>query len=245
MREWIETLFRKGRKSNPGPVGEYFPPHSHRPLAELFDAEQPVNGEEKLAALRLSRMSAGDVADLQDHIFALEYAVRGEHLKAIEVYSRLINARHPYRLASLRFERGESYAALGRYNDAIADYEFSLRNIDIPLEDVFCRRWRLFVLFQDSRQPDRANGILRELVDFCTKVIEEPKAANKRFFFYQRALARAALRQYNEAIADCHSALETDSIDKPRNIRFKPGKTNAEIKELEAAIVAEASDRCR
>lgn len=227
----IQTLFRKGREYPVSVSGEQsLLPRSRRALSELFEAQQPKSAQETLATLRLLTVPEARHAELQNYILALEYAVRGEHLKAIEVYSRLIGARDPWRLASLLFARGQSYAALGRYDDAIADYEFPLRNIDIPTKDEFSGRWGLFLLFRASRQPESASGMLRDLIGICTRLIEDPQLKDNPFFHYQRALARAALRQYSEAIADCQSALKAAG-----------SRDNADLRELEAAIVAEAS----
>lgn len=167
----------------------------------------------------------------EDYV-ARDYAHRGEHLKAIEEYTRLIGAsrRGDWRLAGFHWSRGESYATLGRYAEAIADYEFPPTDIDVGGEEMFRPVWRLCTLFQQSGQPERIIHALRNLIDICTRACEHP--GNSRFYLYQRALARAGLKEYNEAISDCRSALNASgTADKD------------DISELLAALLVESRRR--
>jgi len=245
--ERIKALFRKWDESEPDSLGqgEIGLPHPRRTLAEILDAQQPKNAQESVLALRPLTVppDSPSRAELQDFVLALEHAARGEHLQAIEGYSSLISARLWIR-ASVHFARGDSYAALGRYKDAIADYEVPLRDFDVPLRDEFTGRWGLFSLCQESGQAERAIRILRELADVCTRLIEHRE---EQFFFYQRALAHAGLKEYSKAVKDCKSALNAPNRWRQADItgygdaKGQPAVDQAHVEELQAAILAETN----
>jgi len=249
--ETIKAWFKKCDEYKPGSVArqESVAPHPRRTLAEIFNAQQPKSVPECLAALRLLKVppDSPSHAELQDFVLALERAVRGEHLQAIELYSSLISSYRAWRRASVHFARGNSYAALGRYKDAIADYEVPLRDFDVPLADEFGGRWGLFSLCRQSSQPERAIHILRELGDCCTRLIEEWR--EERFLFYQRALADAGLKEYSKAMAECQSALNAPSRLRQAYIKGYMEAANegqsavekAHVEELQAAILAETN----
>jgi len=154
---------------------------------------------------------------------AEEYASRGEHSRAIEEFSRAIPVSPFWAAPYIHWKRGDSYSALGRYEDAIADYEVPHCD-DVCKDDEARRRWRLVTLLQESQQPERAIRALRELIDYCTSRIE----CRDGRYFYDRALARAGLKEYNKALDDCGFALEAGA---------RPGTIN----ELRAAILADSA----
>ena len=51
-----------------------------------------------------------------------QLAARGEYLEAIRMFSRAIEASPRWMAPYIHWNRGDSYAALGRYEEAIADY---------------------------------------------------------------------------------------------------------------------------
>jgi tetratricopeptide (TPR) repeat protein len=247
--EPIKALFRKLDESKCDSEGRRKARLTHPgcTLAEILHAQKLRTVPERILALRLltTPTDSPPRAEEQDFVLALELAIRGEHTQAIEAYSRLISAGPPWwRRASLHFARGDSYSALGRYNDAIADYKIPLRDFDVPLEDELAGRWGLSFLLQESGDAEGVIVILRELVDMCTRMIEHRE---ERFFFYQRALAHAALREFSKALEDCRSAVkapnkwrqtEINGYYKAKN-EGQPAVDQAQIEELQAAILAE------
>lgn len=173
-----------------------------------------------------------------------DYAGRGEHLKAIELYSRAISASPFWLAAYIYWSRGESYAALSRYEEAIADCR-------VPGEGgEACDGWRLVAVLRESHQPERAIQALHDLHDLlncCTSRIEDQPADPDHCcrYYYERARARADLKKYEEAIADCHRALEALGAARVYAYKscrfvhhdFKPDE--ADIDKLLEAILAE------
>jgi tetratricopeptide (TPR) repeat protein len=175
---------------------------------------------------------------LEIHEQGRSYVRAGEHLKAIDLYTRAIVASPFWLAPQWHWDRGESYAALGRYEEAIADYEVPF-NDDVGEKSEGERRWRLVALLGESQQPDRAVRALHDLVAYCTTRIKYIPLEHR--YYYERARARAELKEYSEATADCRQALAVLEAARAKGILQRGEKPDeADIKTLRDAILAKS-----
>jgi tetratricopeptide (TPR) repeat protein len=139
----------------------------------------------------------------------------------------------------MHWSRGDAYAALGRYEEAIADYEVPWANDDVGEESEGARRSRLAGLFREARQPERAVRVLRELVEYCTFRFKSFPGGVR--YYYERARALAELKEYSEAASDCRRALDLlaqTNGERRKPLTIKPYE--ADISRLLETILAES-----
>lgn len=160
----------------------------------------------------------------------------GQHQRVIEMCTGLMGQVPAYAVPHLHWSRGEAYAALGRYDEAIADYEVPWAPDDVGESTEGARRWRLAGLLKEARREQQAAGVLRELVEYCTMRIGYLPDVHR--YYYERGRARAELKELTEALADCRQA---QAVRARRASGEAP--TEAEIALLERAVLARIQAR--